>query len=78
MLSNELERTIDTVEGNSNETGPLSNLNIAIKDNICTKQYKTTCSSAFLQGIGIYLPVVAIYFAQRKTKNSVLRMTPRL
>ncbi|KAL5492335.1 HER2 [Sanghuangporus weigelae] len=33
----------------SSSSGPLRSMSIALKDNICTKSFKTTCSSAMLQ-----------------------------
>lgn len=34
----------------ASSTGPLGGVPVAIKDNICMKQFRTTCSSAMLQG----------------------------
>jgi len=46
-------RTIDKRIRDGEEAGPLAGVAVSIKDNICTKGFKTTCASRMLEG---YVP----------------------
>lgn len=47
---NALVRVVPEVEAGLVSEGPLNGMTLAIKDNICTKNVPTTCSSAMLRG----------------------------
>lgn len=59
--------SFSTETHNLNFHGPLSNLTVAIKDNICTMHLPTTCSSSMLRGMSNSIP--------RSRSNSITEFT---
>jgi aspartyl-tRNA(Asn)/glutamyl-tRNA(Gln) amidotransferase subunit A len=49
---NALVHVVPEDEAGPVSEGPLNGMTVAVKDNICTKNMPTTCSSAMLQGKG--------------------------